>query len=460
MDREKLVLPQPENTDLFREELWLLFDKPNPYTMDQDLKDNLTLNLISFKTIDWDQQITLAEDVYNRHFQGLNYQEASQRYLDLAYTINNIHKPLEKKHKPRSIVVFNGLIGHLADLVAMEHAEKIPEGFEADLANQTLALFQHDGQDHWFFPKLNRLLSSIEQWKYTYNFIDSLKANISVDNEEASLVKEYSGQLLDKINQERNYGIKNCYFQSPLFLNSNQAFYIYDEKLGLEDPSVFRFYPKDNIANIGIGQKPTREVKGKELIHKKNEVKTKPIKVESVVAFPLDGNGELNFSVMSRLAIKKGFEKKDSEGIYEVWKMFMLSRIYDLTRKPEIVEKLPSIDRIEQEIVDQNEELGQKNKKINKASFTRFILPRIKTPEPEISEEHETTQENKRFIDRHHVVWFVRNLPLGYHATEKALDYALEHNVFLKEGETIVREHFRGTDTGAQRLPAKALFKR
>lgn len=69
---------------------------------------------------------------------------------------------------------------------------------------------------------------------------------------------------------------------------------------------------------------------------------------------------------------------------------------------------------------------------------------------PRINKEASTTptpEENPREVRLHGVVWHIRRLPEGWHASPEALALAGEARITLADGETFVRAHNRGSKT-------------
>lgn len=76
-----------------------------------------------------------------------------------------------------------------------------------------------------------------------------------------------------------------------------------------------------------------------------------------------------------------------------------------------------------------------------------LLIPRtrfIGTEQP-VSETSETDAGDSRKVREHNVVWFVRTLPAGYHASPEAQEMAAKYGVVLADNETFVRDHVRGS---------------
>jgi len=71
----------------------------------------------------------------------------------------------------------------------------------------------------------------------------------------------------------------------------------------------------------------------------------------------------------------------------------------------------------------------------------KLLIPRAKPVTPE----SETESLNVREVRLHGVVWHIRRLPEGWHASPEALQLASEAHISLADGETFVRSHSRGS---------------
>ncbi len=72
-----------------------------------------------------------------------------------------------------------------------------------------------------------------------------------------------------------------------------------------------------------------------------------------------------------------------------------------------------------------------------------LLIPRIRRLNQPLSDD-EVTDDITRTVRRHDVVWFVRRLPKGWHASLDAVAKAQKHGIELEDNETFVRSHIRG----------------
>lgn len=448
----------------YQQDPWTLFDKPKPVPLDRDLESRLFLQFVTKGSRNWDTELEIADDIYQRNLQGLPYNQAFQKFLGIFLRVSDIHLPLEKANKPRSVFVLNSVQSHLADALAIDYARAVPRNYMQKLYEQAENLEYSRNRDQWFFPKVRNLTHRLESFKKTYEWIDLLKSRIRVSPERISLpeLQEASGEILRRIKEERGYGVKSCYFFSPLFLKDSDVFIALDEMLGLEDARFRGRAQTDIMANIAISNKPRGPLDA-EVIEEEFTSKTKATMIriaESFALFSIDNAGEFRTGLFSRVPLKRVFERENASIQYELWRAFMLTRLYDLTRRAGVVAKMPSVDAFEKGLVKEGQGFFGRQKGVKSVDYKTLMLPRIKYIDQEPSTQIDDVDKERRFVDRHKVTWFTRRLPLNYHATQRAIDYAQENGVSLKDNETIVREHYRGsTEEQAKDKPTKARFR-
>ena len=453
-----------EDFDKYWPSPWSLYERPSPFHLGPEIESGLHLHFVTKGERKWSEEFALSEQIYKKELAGLPFHEAFGKYLSIMLRVSDIHLPLEKANKPRSISVLSGIQVALIELLAMEHAEKIPQSYFETLRNQEQLLLETEHPDKWFLPKVRNLIHRVEGWRNIYDWIDLIRKRLGhlksqLDPQE---IQGECSEIAKRISEDRAYGVKNCYFTSPLFLKPNQAFTIFDERLGIPDKIDKYDMPNDTIACIGVGDKPRGKIEvipiAEEYIH---NIKWRGFGTNFTSAiFSVNQSGEISSSVLGAMVpLRYGFERKKALPEYELWRAFMLMRLYDLTKRADVIEKMPSLDKAEREISKGEGGILGIGKKVKRVDYRSLLFPRVKYDATEVVDTNESV-EQKRFIDQHHVTWFVRRLPIGYNATERAIEYANEHGVTLREGETIVREHFRGKSREeAIEKPTKASFR-
>ena len=446
---------------------WNLYEKPTPHPLGSGLERDLTIEF-AVNHRDWETERRLGEQIYETHIAGLPFHDALQRSLNVFLVINNIHFKARKGAVSRvqADAKLSSVLSHSRDLVVMEHAVAIPEGYLTRLHRQHESLQSTEGTsdwDRWFYPKVESFHRGFNAWKKNFNWILQLQERIGGtiigrENE----IREDADKIWRQLIDNRGYGIKTCFFPSPLFLDSSQVFYATDESLGIEDRAIRQIFIPDLVAIIGLGEKPavTDEINPRIGWEENKRVKFHRIQMgKAYIAFGVTQDGVIHTSVETLLPLRKVFESMGAESVFELFRLFMFMRLYDLTARADLVNDLPSIDQLEAEAVKNREGFLGFGRRIKRFDYKRLVVPRLLKPIDSVSPEEGTeNNEERRFIDRYHVIWFVRRLPIGYHASERATEYAREHGVVLRENETVVREHWRGKDTIKPSRATRAQF--
>lgn len=451
---------------------WVLFDQPSKLPIDRNLGYELRVAFVTKGDRNWDEELQLSDALYSRYLQGLPYRQSFQRFLNLFNTVTTNYSPLRKESPGRSDNVLSALSSHIIDGLCIEYAQGVPNSYLSQLKEQAGNLEgTRDPNNQRFFPQVNALAIHIEKWQRTYRWIDQLKTRLdtALTNVETEEIGTSAREVWKKLTEEREYGLKSCYFNSPLFLDDKDVFYMIDQQLwGVEDPKVLQLLQPDIVAVVGIGSRPTQALTPTTTnLEYKTGVRQILIGLSGVREisglFPIDRSGEVRTGVLSHIPLRRSFERKGAIKEFEFWRLFMFMRLYDLTHRADFVDRMASIGRFEGEAMRGAKGLlGLGTKKVRKMpDYKILVLPRTKPLEPEPREE--STLE-RRFVDRHRVTWFVRRLPIGYHATERAKLYAKDHGVNLQDNETIVREHWRGKTReegqSSNNKPTRAFFKR
>lgn len=451
---------------------WHLLRKPEPYPIDRSLEQELA---IEFRSPDRnrEREKALAVAIIQGNTSGLSYHDAFQRLFNLFARINSIHFGTRKGalSKTRSDAKFNSIQSHMIARLALDRAMEVPDSYVDKLTLQAASLSSKDGVDsidNWYYPKVEGLANEINASKWTRGWIKKLSERVgpAIKGKEDE-IRQDAEEVWKQVVADRAYGIKNCFFGSPLFFNDSHVFYVMDRSLGLEDPLLQKEYlPSDIEVVIGIGERP----KGMTPQLQVSDIKIgNTIKYHRIEFGPLHticavtSGGDIRTNVTNLFSLRESFEAEGNVGLFHLLRLFMFMRLYDLTARAVTVNKLPSIGRLEGEIARNRTGLLRLGKEVKPFNYKTLLLPRIKPiadepdPTPQTLDQNEEVQ---RFVDRHKVTWFIRRLPDGYHSSETAKQYALEHGVTLKEQETIVREHFRGKETNKPERPIKAEFRR
>lgn len=122
----------------------------------------------------------------------------------------------------------------------------------------------------------------------------------------------------------------------------------------------------------------------------------------------------------------------------------ILSHYFDLTHP---FEDVASIKKAEKSNVSSTTRTSSEPTEL----IAKLVIPRVKYRAEEESQDEdnesdsEETEQTRRTVRHHGVTWHIRKLPEGWNPSPAALQLAKDINVTLLPGETIVREHTRGS---------------
>lgn len=454
---------------------WKLYEKSKAVPLDKTLETKLTLEFVRNER-SWAREAEIGQEAYRANLRGLPLHQALQKSLGVFVRVNDIHYPIKGRalSKVEVDAKLSSVITHMGEQVVLDHATEVSDSYLADMYNQAYILETTPGTEwnRWFAVKVRNLAVCLQIWKFMLPWIDGLKEKLgeTVRGREAE-VKKDADLIWDQLTGNRGYGVRNSFYLSPLFLDSQHAFFLLDESLENPDANLRRGYFIPNmVALLGIGEKPGF---GKDLTPTTTKHQSGIVKYHTIDTaanhgiYPITEDGDIHTSILSNLSLREVFARREAEGVFELFRLFSFMRLYDLTTRADLVDKLPSIDKLEREVSrDRSGLLGVLGigKKLKPFSYREILVPRTKPLEPEpeadVIKEEQNPESPKRFTDRHHVVWFIRRLPEGYHASQSAKELAKQHNVELKPDETIVRDHWRGNREPQVKRPTQAKFRR
>lgn len=453
---------------------WHLYRKPTPYVMPRGLEQELAIEFRSHDR-DWERERGLATTIIQQNVGNLPYHDAFQRLFDLESRINTIHFRAKKDaiSKTRADAKLNSVQSHMIARVAMEYALEIPDAYinRLDLQSASLSSTTNVDQiDNWYYPKIAQVAYETKAHRWIRGWIKRLSERVGpAVRGRGEEIRQDADEVWKQVIADRAYGIKNCFFESPLFHSDGHVFYVIDRSLGFGDPLQREFLPPDIEAVIGIGEKPAF---GKSLQPQRTDIQigkvVKYYRIDVGDVHTLNAvttGGDIRTNVANLYSLREAFQAEGNEELFDLLRLFTFMRLYDLTARAVEVDKLPSIEQLEREIARNRTGLLRLGRKVKPFDYKTLLLPRVKpmVQEPEIipsQTDTENSEKPQQFVDRHKVTWFVRRLPQGYHASETAKQYAQEHGVSLRDNETIVREHYRGKETGKPERPIKAAFRK
>jgi hypothetical protein len=164
----------------------------------------------------------------------------------------------------------------------------------------------------------------------------------------------------------------------------------------------------------------------------------------------IDSRGELFADSHCVFSLRDIFVRQQKYGVYRKLQAKIIADYFDMTRPALVVE------RINRTITQQHSDINQSGTEQEPMDvFRRLVIPRVRAEQvqqatPPIEQDEaiktpEDVDQTARSIRFHGVVWHRRRLPEGWSASPQAQELALAAGVVLRENETFVREHRRGT---------------
>ena len=78
----------------YQQDPWTLFNKPKPVPLDRDLESRLFLQFVTKGNRNWDTELEIADNIYQRNIEGLPYHQAFQKFLGIFFRVSDIHLTL------------------------------------------------------------------------------------------------------------------------------------------------------------------------------------------------------------------------------------------------------------------------------------------------------------------------------------------------------------------------------
>ena len=438
---------------------WFYLDDPDyNVEVDDDLSQRLVVEFVYQGGRRWDREVAIATDCYERHVADPRLSRSVRNAIDSLATFYDTYQRFRRRFR-RSSEVYSTLWTHLIPMIGMDHPNDISRLFLTRVYQQHLSLERSrpGTRDFWWSEHIYQLHATLEELKEFHRTLKGFVSRLGkqLDNISITDLREYTESVWRQTIADQSYGVKTCFFSSPLLAGPNDSILVMDDHLGNPEVTFLPGTPR-RFAVIGIGTVSTEEfeIRAINLERRPGRTSTRGFLYPRWVRILLfvTPNGQLYFPG-EQLTIRRAFQRyKNSDKLHEFFRLLLLLHLHDLTKPAEVVDRLPSIFEAEKTVVGSGL-LGLRRRQ--KPDFKTLVLPRTKPLDyPPID-----VGPQQRFVDRHRVVWFVRRLPHGYHASERAITYAAEHGVQLTEGYTIVREHWRGREPEDRRL-ARVKYKR
>lgn len=386
----------------------------------------------------------------------------------------------------RSDQVLATLIIDLSERFASDTANKASEADVMRVAQTTTVLeaaIQQYPEAAEVLHTFGFLIERLESWKEIYAWMEGLRKSPAIRRVLQEVPQE---QLLQSVESMRNQlmhmrerNVPLGIFDSPLFLDSHNAFRTYDRSFNIpnmdEESIAQTNMPfEKNFAHIALGRKPlptaqlqpsiTQQTLGRGQLH---EI---AFPAHNIAIFRLENDGTFYTHFQGRMPLRQAFASQEAveEGL--LFEVFLLMRLYDLTGRPAIIANMPSIGDFEASTVRQTtgvrgvvQRLMRHSIAVGDFSYNfdyirQLVTPRLiqqsritskdvrtdeieikETPEEPIVGESTITYANRSVP----VSATLRKLPKGYHASDTAKNMARDffgiHD--LPKGWTLVSSH-------------------
>lgn len=193
------------------------------------------------------------------------------------------------------------------------------------------------------------------------------------------------------------------------------------------------------IAGIVHSRKKSHDRIKHEIIQEGNNLAFDSTHLDPIVDLSLDENGELCSDIDCRTTLRDIAVEKGNYRAYRNFQATILAHYFDMTHSVDEIMRIKQKMQTLAPFTSDNPNL---------AAFMQLVVPRIRyITEGEDTNDTDDDQDREPgyHVRRHDVVWHIRQLPEGWSASPDAIELAKSLGVQLKEGETVVREHKRGS---------------
>lgn len=297
-----------------------------------------------------------------------------------------------------------------------------------------------DGGKKWFDVKISNIELFIEQRILLERYFDGMpeKDPQPVSPEQIEQDTADIAELFAEARTKQRYGVKIGYKEQD-YRPGSLVFTPPVEVESIAAPGVHPLTTQTVEKNSLAGIMDSDKTSFKKKIGYKNTPTSQGmfqigLGLEGRQVFSLQENGELATGHTDKpLAITAA--ERGAYNAYRHLQAEVLAAYIDLTTPLELSRKTRDVRAPKAGTTDYNREPGVD-------IVRKLLVPRIKATDTE-----NDGDGTPREIRLHGVVWHIRVLPAGFHASPQAQRLADEAHITLAEGETFVRAHQRGSKT-------------
>lgn len=304
----------------------------------------------------------------------------------------------------------------------------------------------------WFYPKYRTLANAVVKAMYARRYIDSLHGRVSPamyeareDKDPSQEYKQLADELMTAIRTLRGYEIKDSLFHDRTLCGKGEVMTIVSPQVYLHENPELDHMLQDAMAIIALAKSEEVESLKPVAVHELGPTIDDKWRLElvttsyhsSFMCF-IDDQGEIDLGgSLHQESLREFFEKKNLSHLYELVRLSLIARVYDMLIPAEIVDSLPSLDGLS---LDEEElrVLSREDQEKMVKRIRALILPRIKI----------IREERQRIVDilekervgelekRHHAkpledVTYIAHrvrLPRGSKPRPEAFELAKKHN--------------------------------
>jgi hypothetical protein len=293
--------------------------------------------------------------------------------------------------------------------------------------------------------KMHVLRGEIKSRHSAYKYIDMLPEDTDTDiatPEKVEKDSKVTAGLFETIRSTQAFGVKMGYISERT--GGTLVFSPPFDAASLDLPNVHPIR-KDDFSVVEIihsrKQKHQRLKLGfDQTVEGVAEVSTTDL--DPIINISIGKDGELYGDSYGKISIRDIAVRKGRYAAYRELQAHLYAHYYDLTHR---LEDVYQAQKETGEKTDPAEPFSQTTDPFE--TMTRLVIPRVQLTKGELASatEAEVTEDAYSKVKRHGVTWHRRVLPEGWHASPKALELAAKLGVTLKDNETLVKEHERGS---------------
>lgn len=355
-------------------------------------------------------------------------------YLNVVRSISDLRLEILKEDDSYSTVL--GVSAYMRAALVGELLQAKSADAVFDAIEETLRKAWDSGdaversQYEAHLSRLTLLSSRYNTYKSTRGVGEKYDVNDELSDDEYISLRESATLLTSEAMRHRKYGTKPAYIDASM--GGAWIFYDGDDWQRKMSTSGSRAENYTNVAAV-VGYSPYSEFKSlKFQVDRSNP---------DLVQMAGPSMSKIDFMLYIG---QDGVISMDPDGLEDLGLDLNLSHTQELSMRAEIASNFYDLSMpvVKHRPEDKTFEDAVDRRKQKFNPIKELLIPRIR-----YMEQHERisgADDISHAIREHDVVWFVRTLPSGWHASPDAVAEAEAHGIELAENETFVKAHTRG----------------